>query len=153
MKDRLFSLIETLHLTPTEFADIIGISRSAISSIKTGRTQPTLQLVEKIKQFYPDVDVQWLIFGGDDVNMFGNIPSQQPVMALEPQNQNTQQQIDFTDADHQPSPSLSHPSVAVAHTVTPQTAAANADFNAPERKVIRIITFYSDGSYQQFIPE
>jgi DNA-binding XRE family transcriptional regulator len=63
MVNRIFTFIENQHLTPTEFADKIGVSRASISSIKTGRTQPTLSLVEKIKQHFPDVDINWLIFG------------------------------------------------------------------------------------------
>ena len=59
MKNRVFSLIEDLQLTPTEFADLIGVSRASISSIKTGRTQPTLTLVEKIKQHFPDTDSKY----------------------------------------------------------------------------------------------
>ena len=53
MVNRIFTFIELQQLTPTEFADKIGVSRASISSIKTGRTQPTLSLVEKIKQHYP----------------------------------------------------------------------------------------------------
>ena len=56
MVNRIFTFIESLQLTPTEFADTIGVSRASISSIKTGRTQPTLSLIEKIKieeQYHP----------------------------------------------------------------------------------------------------
>ena len=63
MVNRIFSFIESQQLTPTEFADKIGVSRASISSIKTGRTQPTLSLVEKIRQHFPDIDINWLIFG------------------------------------------------------------------------------------------
>ena len=66
MVNRIFTFIENQQLTPTEFADKIGVSRASISSIKTGRTQPTLSLVEKIKQHFPDVDINWLIFGNGD---------------------------------------------------------------------------------------
>ena len=66
MVNRIFAFIESQQITPTEFADKIGVSRASISSIKTGRTQPTLSLVEKIKQHYPDIDINWLIFGEGD---------------------------------------------------------------------------------------
>ena len=66
MVNRIFTFIESLQLTPTEFADTIGVSRASISSIKTGRTQPTLSLVEKIKQRFPEIDINWLILGEGD---------------------------------------------------------------------------------------
>ena len=66
MVNRIFTFIESLQLTPTEFADTIGVSRASISSIKTGRTQPTLSLIEKIKQRFPNVDINWLILGEGD---------------------------------------------------------------------------------------
>ncbi len=66
MVNRIFTFIESLQLSPTEFADTIGISRASISSIKTGRTQPTLSLVEKIKQRFPEIDINWLILGEGD---------------------------------------------------------------------------------------
>ena len=95
MKNRVFSLIEDLQLTPTEFADLIGVSRASISSIKTGRTQPTLTLVEKIKQHFPDTDINWLIFGekekSKEPTLFDTLTEEKNTTSLSQSTQTSQQ--------------------------------------------------------------
>lgn len=50
MKDRIKRLMESQHMTQQDFADYIGISSASLSSIFTGRTKPTLNTVEAIKE-------------------------------------------------------------------------------------------------------
>lgn len=63
MIDRFRLLLEQLHLSPSEFADKIGIQRSSVSHIFSGRNKPSVDFLEKILKVYPDLDVSWLIAG------------------------------------------------------------------------------------------
>lgn len=63
MTDRFKILLEKLKLTPSEFADRIGVQRSSISHILSGRNKPSIDFLEKTLEAFPEVDVKWLITG------------------------------------------------------------------------------------------
>lgn len=63
MRSRIQKLIGAENLTPTRFADIIGVQRSAISHIITGRNNPSFDLIQKILSKFPRVSSEWLIMG------------------------------------------------------------------------------------------
>lgn len=51
------------NLTPSAFADKIGVQRSALSHVLTGRNKPGLDFLEKILNNFPRVNAHWLITG------------------------------------------------------------------------------------------
>lgn len=73
MKDRIIQFLKENNLTSTKFADVIGVQRSSISHILSGRNKPSFDFMEKMLLSYPDINAQWLITGKG--NMFVNQPS------------------------------------------------------------------------------
>ena len=63
MKDGIKLLMEHQRMTQQDFAGFIGISPGALSSIFSGRTKPTLNTVEAIRGKYPEINLDWLMFG------------------------------------------------------------------------------------------
>lgn len=63
MVERIREILETRHLTPTQFADAIGIARPIISHILSGRNKPSLEVVQKITAAFPDLPLAWLLHG------------------------------------------------------------------------------------------
>ena len=63
MKDRIRKIMESQHMTQQVFASFIGVSPGTLSSIFTGRTNPTLNIVESIKSKIPSLSTDWLMFG------------------------------------------------------------------------------------------
>jgi transcriptional regulator with XRE-family HTH domain len=63
MESRIQRLIGSENLSPTEFADIIGVQRSAISHILSGRNKPSFDLIQKILTKFPRVSSEWLLMG------------------------------------------------------------------------------------------
>ena len=55
--------MERTKLTQQEFANKTGISAPNLSSIFTGRTNPTNKHVQAIHAAFPDVSINWLLFG------------------------------------------------------------------------------------------
>ena len=77
MKDRIRQLMESQHMTQQVFAQTLGISSASLSSIFTGRTNPTLKHVEAIKHRFPDINLDWLMFGEGSMqqnSQVGNAP-------------------------------------------------------------------------------
>ncbi|MBP6387087.1 MAG: helix-turn-helix transcriptional regulator, partial [Pseudarcicella sp.] len=62
LKDKIEKIILDKGLTPSIFADTLGVPRSSISHLISGRNKPSLDMVQKIIQAFPDTDRDWLIF-------------------------------------------------------------------------------------------
>jgi len=63
MKDRLLRFMTHNRLTASRFADEIGVQRSGISHILSGRNQPSYDFIVKIMKRYPEISLDWLILG------------------------------------------------------------------------------------------
>ena len=63
MVDRIQKIINWKKLTLSGFADQIGVPRSTISHIISGRNNPSLDLVQKILDTFPEIKTEWLVRG------------------------------------------------------------------------------------------
>jgi transcriptional regulator with XRE-family HTH domain len=63
MKDRLLKIIKQNNLTSSRFADELGVERSGISHILSGRNQPSYDFLVKLMKLYPEINPDWLILG------------------------------------------------------------------------------------------
>lgn len=63
MVDRIREILNARQLTPTQFADTIGVARPIISHILSGRNKPSLEVVQKIVAAFPDLSLNWLLKG------------------------------------------------------------------------------------------
>lgn len=63
MKDRINLLIKAKNLTAAQFADEIGVQKSSISHILSGRNNASLDFIQKVLLSYPEVSMEWLMFG------------------------------------------------------------------------------------------
>lgn len=71
MKERIRLIQEQLGLSQIEFANKLGISPASLSSIYTGRTNPTNNHVMAIHKAFPQINVNWLMFGEGDMTEGG----------------------------------------------------------------------------------
>jgi transcriptional regulator with XRE-family HTH domain len=63
MVERIRTLLESRHLTPTQFADLIGVARPIVSHILSGRNKPSLEVVQRILAAMPELAMPWLLNG------------------------------------------------------------------------------------------
>lgn len=61
--ERLQELLQLHDETASSFAQKIGVQRSSISHILSGRNKPSLDFILKILNSYEDIDLYWLING------------------------------------------------------------------------------------------
>jgi len=69
---RLQKVMEFYNESSASFAEKIGVQRSSISHILSGRNKPSLDFVLKILSSYPEVELYWLLNGK------GNFPNITP---------------------------------------------------------------------------
>ena len=63
LSDRIKYIIKTNEQSATSFADKIGVQRSSISHVLSGRNKPSLEFIQKILIAYPRINADWLISG------------------------------------------------------------------------------------------
>ena len=60
---RLQKIMDFYGESASSFAEKIGVQRSSISHILSGRNKPSLDFILKILSAYPEVDLYWLFNG------------------------------------------------------------------------------------------
>ena len=145
MKDRIKRIMEEQHMSQQVFADFIGLSPATLSSIFTGRTRPSLNVVEAIKKKLPSINTDWLLMGVGNMYITplaeGSSPGQQlPV----------DQMLDFDQ------PISEHPEVPFTQSVhnTPYEISQKIVKNIDKepRRVTEIRVYYDDQTYESFVP-
>lgn len=141
MNTRLKLFLEAHNLTQAEFADKINVVRASVSHVLSGRNNPSYEFIRSIMMKYPELNIEWLMFGKG--TMYKTMPSlpQKPAEYEEglifPENE---------DPEEQKAP-VSEPET---HTIidtpaldTPIQVAVN------QRKVSKVIILFDDGTYQE----
>ncbi|MDX1362904.1 MAG: helix-turn-helix transcriptional regulator [Arenibacter latericius] len=60
---RIDRILKFYDLSASIFADKIGVQRSSISHLLSGRNKPSLDFVMRIAKTFPEVDLYWLLYG------------------------------------------------------------------------------------------
>ena len=60
---RLEILLEYYSLSASGFADKIGVQRSSLSHLLSGRNKPSLDFILKITEVFAEVDLYWILNG------------------------------------------------------------------------------------------
>ncbi len=131
LKERIVEILEKSGLTASEFADKIGVQRSAISHITSGRNNPSLDFLMKIKTEYPEIDTDWLIFGIEKLN------EDKPEVEISEQvkkNSDSYPSL-FDDSDFEEN----------EKNIIHETSASQN-----QKSIKRVILFYDDGSFEDF---
>ncbi len=132
MRERILELIEEKEMNLATFADTIGVERSTMSHIKSGRSKPSLDVAQKILEYFPEVSSDWLILGKG--TMFG-------------QKNDSDEPNLFDNFDVNLSKSEQKVEKTLANSVSKQNCKQHE--NAISRQIARIIVFYDDGTFEQ----
>ena len=180
MKDRIRQIMENAGLSQLEFAARLDISAASLSSIFTGRTNPTNKHVMAVHKAFPQINVNWLLFGEGEM-IVGNTEHEGTTTADETASATeniTPQSSETLSAENtaQSSPSLFGSDV-VYPSSTPQmhkdiyptpshskrdtrntirgngnVITTNMAMEREEKKIKEIRVFYSNGTYESFVP-
>lgn len=131
---RIYTLLQNKGISAAQFADAIGVQRSSMSHLLSGRNKPSIDFLEKCLLTYPDIDIVWLITGtyskiAETVNI-----------------NNDQLQLNVVNSSKQfEQASLfdSEPAQYVKKETTVVT----------KKTIERIVTFYSDKTFTEYVPE
>ncbi|MBN1988648.1 MAG: helix-turn-helix transcriptional regulator [Bacteroidales bacterium] len=123
---RLQVIFEMEGITASIFADKIGVQRSAISHILSGRNKPGFDLLQKIIANYPNISTEWLISGNGE-------PYKQPAPPKQP--------------------SLFDKPMATEPLSKITNVTQGAFGGLQGRTIERIVIFYSDKTFETYNPQ
>ncbi len=166
---RLKDYIGFENVTLAQFADSCGIPRPTLSQLLNGRNKKVSdELISKIHDAYPRLSVMWLMFGEGDMLINGNIK------ISEPQNSLFDDEMDILSADienvivqdkdnenadiivsDKKSATYFDSQSTTNNTISPDISEESAiTLNTNQtKKIINIIVYYSDNSFESFIPD
>lgn len=108
MTDRILSFLKFKNIQSSKFADEIGVQRSSISHLLSGRNKPSLEFIQKILIKYPEVNPNWLLLGQGEM-LLTAIPTtlfdQHEFENTQPKNQ--EKIVDLHDIKQVESPTIS----------------------------------------------
>jgi transcriptional regulator with XRE-family HTH domain len=56
------------QMSASAFAEEIGVQRSSVSHVLSGRNKPSLEFIQKVLRTFPKVDANWLVNGSTEVD-------------------------------------------------------------------------------------
>ena len=149
MKDRIKQLMESQHMTQQTFADFLGISSASLSSIFNGRTKPTLNTVEAIRNKFSKISLDWLMYGNGPMFM-----DQQP----SPEGASSSSPQESMKGRTPESPSLFPTSATLQFdgVAQPGKKAYHEELKTidkPKRQITEIRIFFNDQTWETFVPK
>ncbi|TDX10281.1 helix-turn-helix domain-containing protein [Flavobacterium sp. S87F.05.LMB.W.Kidney.N] len=139
---RLEIVLDYYGLNASAFADKIGVQRSSMSHLLSGRNKPSLDFVMKILEVFPDVDLYWILIGR------GNFPKNDDVVISETKtpspisNENSSQDL-FSEIKFSKNEKTET-------KVLPESKMPN--FNSEDNEIEKIVFFYKNGTFKTYSP-
>lgn len=160
MVDRIQKIIKYKKLTPSRFADEIGVPRSTISHIISGRNNPSLEFLQKVLDTYPDIKTEWLVrgegtmvrqsgtlFQDEDFESLQNVPPSDSLNTTEKsQNKSDNESVTQSIPENIPS------NTAHIQKPTDQNTEKIEPGSDMSIKPNRIVFFYQDGTFVEYKP-
>lgn len=131
MKDRIAHIMRAKNLKASDFAALLGIQPSGISHILSGRNQPSLDFIKRIKETFPEYNLDWIIFGT------GPITTSEPFLQPVADSQPVTPTVDLFTA----APVEDEPPIPVTDSSLP---ASNA--------IQSVLVLYADGTFETYRP-
>lgn len=171
---RLKLFLKQNGIANSQFADTCEIPRPTLSQLLNGRNKKVSdEIITKIHTAYPALNIMWLMFGDGDMfvpnannpyparNEFGNAsPAENSLFGNNSADvsntpvSTSKQQISFSDNDTPYNTSSQPNAMAAAIQTMMQAGRSTADRRsaAEPRHVTSIMVFYSDNSFESFMP-
>ena len=127
---RIIQILEEQQLSSSAFADTIGVQRSSISHVLSGRNKPSLEFILKTVRAFPAYSTDWLLFGKS---------SEPPATYL-------------TTIDETPSSTAKKTAFTDNLTTEESSTVPNSTSNS-QAEIDKIVLLYKDGRFTEYIPK
>lgn len=160
MRTRLQHLMDKEGISPTRFAEIVGVQRSSVSHILSGRNNPSLDFIQKILVAFPRLNSDWLITGKGDVyrqitNQTNN--SDTPTTEKQTNDKSTQNLFSLLKDEAPAKYNVPQKSGIDTYIQTPKDTQPDPDGAIISQElangsVEKIVIFYKDRTFREYRP-
>ena len=140
MIERIRTLIKSKNLNAAQFADSIGVQRSSISHVLSGRNKPSLEFIQKIMKTYPDINSEWLISGSGEIEKETDSSSDISLFGQTPKTITEETTI----GKMKPQP---------VKKETVELLDKKETLSLDSKSIERVVIFYKDGKFKEYTPE
>jgi transcriptional regulator with XRE-family HTH domain len=152
MRERILKFLELENLTSAKFADDIGVQRSSVSHILSGRNNPSFEFIQKILSRYKFINAEWLVMGTGNMvktvrqgDLFENTPPEVKIPAQGIGNDsNIEAKID------QNTTIISEPVGKLENEASPGEL---KKFVVSQKQIEKVVILYKDKSFASYIPD
>ena len=142
---RLEIILDYYSLNASGFADKIGVQRSSLSHLLSGRNKPSLDFLLKILDVFPEVDLYWILNGK------GSFPKNNEVIVEKilhtpPTASNTENEIGNLFSDNKKE-NTTTTNFEKTERSTPSPLQKNN-----ESEIDKIVIFYKNGTFKSYNP-
>lgn len=143
MKERIEHILRAKNMTAAEFADKLGVQASGLSHILSGRNNPSLDFVMKLKNAFPEYNLDWLMLGAGPMTSY-----EQPVPIVR---REVSQPLLFVGQE--PETGGKEEKLALTEAKAESSAEKSLLEQESDGKTLEMIVFvYSDGTFEQMRP-
>lgn len=154
--DRLKYYIEHLQLSVSQFADSAQIPRPTLSQILSGRNKKiSNEVLTKLHDAFPELNISWLLFGDGPMCLNDTYlpkPSPSPDTQLDSSAPQLTEQPSASAPNLQPSLFQEEKTITEEKRAEPNSHQPIAITPDVSKRVVSIMVFYSDNSFESFVP-
>jgi transcriptional regulator with XRE-family HTH domain len=148
---KLEIILDYYSLNASSFADKIGVQRSSLSHLLSGRNKPSLDFILKIMDVFPEVDLYWILNGK------GTFPKSENEINIAPPTPIVVHPIEETIIEKQPdlfSEKVSNTKNQMEENLPNFFSNSKITSNVKtDGEIDRIVIFYTNGTFKTYSPE
>ncbi len=159
---RIKQMLDFYKITASSFAEKIAVQRSSISHILSGRNNPSLDLIYKIIESFPEINPMWLIGGQGSMRQL-DLFENEDVKEVRPMIANGEAFNDFDTGDffekqinnqiQQKKTVAKKRKKAKGDHYSLQTSMPFEKETSDEKVIEKIMVFYTDKTFSCYKPE
>jgi len=152
MVERIKTIMAHYQLRAAQFSDAIGMQRSAVSHVLSGRNKTSLDFVLRIKKHFPEISLDWLTLGEGNMLTSGVSLSSSVSQSLFPEGPTTGSvAVDVIGSEDRAAASQNTKSLAAEPEVKDEDM-AQYGMHKPDSHITLILFVYDDGTFSEFKP-
>jgi|UPI0003B28CAB hypothetical protein len=147
MRNRLQQFLNAEQLSPARLSDIIGIQRSGMSHILSGRNKPSFDFIQKLLLKFPALNSEWLITGK------GKMYKDNQVVNHQNYTNTVLPEADESVENHQEPKEIQQDRGLFENSELSENSiigSGKEDVRNNSRQIVKMILIYSDGTFSDF---
>ncbi len=136
MQAQIQEILNKERISSSQFADKIGVQRSSVSHVLSGRNKPGYDFIQKILVAFPEINGDWLITGSGEMYKQKSPP------------------LDLFETPNEVHATVNEEKTSKKKIIVETMKQEKAEDASPKRREIeRVIVFYTDRTFREYDAE